>query len=272
MGRNDNISIFEDTQKLCATNPVLRDMIIKCNSLQEVILQNDPVEKNFCNRGQPATVTVTKRRTLEAAQKYKGKKVCALNFASATTPGGGVTWGSTAQEECLCRISTLYEHLTEKSMWDRFYGPHRRTHDPLYTDDCIYTPDVVVFKTDEVKPSLLPSQRWWTVNVITCAAPNLRPDRDTGKVVNISDASLMKLHIQRARRILDVAASKGNAVVILGAFGCGAFKNPPEVVANALRQVAEEYRYYFEAIEFAVYCSPRDDTNYQVFKNTFAGF
>ena len=83
MGRNDNIAIFEDTQKLCATNPVLRDMIIKCNSLQEVILQNDPVEKNFCNRGQPATVTVTKRRTLEAAQKYKGKKVCALNFASA---------------------------------------------------------------------------------------------------------------------------------------------------------------------------------------------
>ena len=55
-------------------------------------------------------------------------------------------------------------------------------------------------------------------------------------------------------------------VVILGAYGCGAFKNPPEVVAAALKQVVYEFRYYFRVIEFAVYCSPRDDRNYQVFR------
>ena len=268
--RNQNIAIFEDTQKLCKTNPVLKDAIAKTNQAQEVILQADPVEKFFQDRKQPAKVTVSKHRTLEAAQKYRGKKVCVLNFASATNPGGGVAWGSTAQEECLCRISTLYEHLTEKSMWNCFYGPHRRMHDPLYNDDCIYTPDVVVFKTDEVNPYLLPPQRWWKVNAITCAAPNLRSDRNTGKTVRISDKALMELHIQRARRILDIAAAKGNEVVILGAFGCGAFRNPPEVVAKAMKQVVEEYRNYFETIEFAVYCSPRDDTNFRVFKKVFA--
>lgn len=270
MGRNENIAIFEDTQKMCSENPVLREAIAKTNQKQEVLLQGVPMDKNFQDRAQPAKVTVSKRRTLEAAQKYKGKKVCVLNFASATNPGGGVVWGSTAQEECLCRISTLYEHLTQKTLWDRFYGPHRKMRDPLYNDDCIYTPDVVVFKTDEVNPFLLPPQRWWKVNVITCAAPNLRPDRDTGKVVKVSDKALLELHIKRARRILDIAAAKGNEVVILGAFGCGAFLNPPEVVATAMKQVVEEYRNYFETIEFAVYCSPRDDTNFRVFKKVFA--
>lgn len=269
MGRNENIAIFEDTQRMCATNHALQDAIIKSNQAQEVILQNDFAEKAFQDRGQPGKVTVSRRRTMEAAQKYKGKKVCVLNFASATNPGGGVAWGSTAQEECLCRISTLYEHLTQKTLWDRFYGPHRKMRDPLYNDDCIYTPDVVVFKTDEVNPFLLPPQRWWKVNVITCAAPNLRPDRDTGKVVKVSDKALLELHIQRARRILDIAAAKGNDVMILGAFGCGAFRNPPEVVAKAMKQVVEEYRSYFDTIEFAVYCSPRDDTNFRVFKKAF---
>ena len=268
--RNENIAIFEDSQKMCTKNPVLRDAIVKANLQQEVILQNDPLEKNFQDKGQPAKITVSKRRTLEAAQKYKGKKVCVLNFASATNPGGGIARGSTAQEECLCRISTLYEHLTENALWDRFYGPHRKLHNPLYNDDCIYTPDVVVFKTDETNPYLLPAQRWWKVNVITCAAPNLRPDRITGKAVRISDKVLMALHIKRARRILDIAAAKGNNVVILGAFGCGAFLNPPEVVAKAMKQVVEECRNFFETIEFAVYCSSKDDTNFRVFKKAFA--
>ena len=86
----------------------------------------------------------------------------------------------------------------------------------------------------------------------------------------ISDKALLELHIQRTRRILDIAAAKHNDVVILGAFGCGAFLNPPGVVAEAMKQVVEEYRKHFETIEFAVYCSPRDDTNFRVFKNTFA--
>ena len=65
---------------------------------------------------------------------------------------------------------------------------------------------------------------------------------------------------------MNIASSKGNEVVILGAYGCGAFQNPPEVVATAMRQVAWEYRYHFKVIEFAVYCSLRDEHNYDVFK------
>jgi len=74
------------------------------------------------------------------------------------------------------------------------------------------------------------------------------------------------LHIKRMRRILDIAASRANEVVILGAYGCGAFRNPPQVVAEAMKQVVEEFWHGFKIIEFAVYCSPRDEQNYITFK------
>lgn len=106
--------------------------------------------------------------------------------------------------------------------------------------------------------------------MITCAAPNLRPDRNTGKNVKIGKKALLELYIRRIRFILVIAAAKDNEVVILGAFGCGTFQNPQEVVAKAMKQVVEEHRNYFEMKEFAVYCPPRDDTNFRVFKKTFS--
>lgn len=265
MGRHENVEIFEDTRRLCQTNPELVKAIRESNGRQEVILEAD--DATAAPRfAEPARIFVSKKRSFEAAQAYLPERTCVLNFASATNPGGGVTRGSTAQEECLCRCSTLYANLTDRKAWQLFYGAHRQQHNQLYNDDCIYTPNVVVFKSDTREPALLAEQDWWKVNVITCAAPNLRPDREGNACVQISKKEIFALHVKRMRRILNIAADKGNDVVILGAYGCGAFKNPPEVVASAMRQVAWEYRYHFKTIEFAVYCSPKDDRNYQVFR------
>lgn len=76
---------------------------------------------------------------------------------------------------------------------------------------------------------------------------------------------LFQIHVKRLRRILDVALMEGNEVVILGAFGCGGFANHPEVVAKAAKEVLTEYRHAFKTVEFAVYCSPRDEENFRVF-------
>jgi len=105
--------------------------------------------------------------------------------------------------------------------------------------------------------------------MITCAAPNLRPDRDGRFHIQISNQELYELHVKRMRRILNIAAMHGNDVMILGAYGCGALRNPPEVVASAMKQVAQEYRYHFQVIEFPVYCAPYDERNYQVFRKIF---
>ena len=110
------------------------------------------------------------------------------------------------------------------------------------------------------------------VDVITCAAPNLRDNpsnpynKNEGKrKVKISDKELLELHEKRLKRILDVAAVNGDEVVILGAFGCGAFQNKPEIVSKAAANVIGDYLHLFKIIEFAVYCSPRDSRNYDVF-------
>ena len=162
-------------------------------------------------------------------------------------------------------------------MWNGFYKPHRNAKNPIHNDDIIYTPDVVVFKTDTAYPQLMEESDWYNVNVITCAAPNLRerPSNmfntgDGNNAIKISDEDLKLIHEKRLRRILDVAAIEGNEVVILGAFGCGAFSNNPTVVARAARNMIEEYKYTFKTIEFAVYCSPRDERNYNIFEDTMS--
>ena len=271
MGRSENVAIFENTRSLCKSNKELIQAIKESNAKQEVILENTQFEPHLPHYEEPAKIVVSKRRSFEAAQEYLGHSTCVLNFASATNPGGGVVWGSTAQEECLCRCSTLYANLTQRNLWNSFYGPHREQNNPLYNDDCIYTPDVIVFKSDTAYPELLPTEDWWRVNVITCAAPNLRNDRDGTPRVFVTNEELKSLHIQRMRRILSIAAAKGNDAVILGAYGCGAFKNPPVVVAAALKQVAVEFKNHFKVIEFAVYCFPRDERNYQVFRQVIGG-
>ena len=270
MGKEENVSIFEDTQKICKSHSAVRNAIKLSNDLQEIFLEGDPVLFRPKVFEDPAKVIVSKRRSLEAALQHVESKTCVLNFASATNPGGGVAWGSTAQEEGLCRCSTLYSNLSVKENWVRFYEPHRKQNNPLYNDDCIYTPDVLVFKTDTCCPELLSQKDWMKVNVITCAAPNLRTNKNGTARVSVSDDELENLHIKRMRRILSIAAAHCNEVVILGAYGCGAFKNPPEVVAKAMKKVIAEFRNYFRVIEFAVYCSPGEERNYTVFRNVLS--
>ena len=273
MSREENIEIFRDTEKLCKTNPVLLKAWKDSSSKQKLILENEEisVDKNIYE--QPAKIIVSKKRTFEAAMEYADKKVAVLNFASASNPGGGVVNGSSAQEECLCRCSTLYYNLTEDYMWKNFYLPHRHAANPLHNDDLIYTPDVVIFKSDTAYPTLMSEKKWKKVNVITCAAPNLRErpsnsynSGDGNKAIKISDKQLEQIHITRGRKILEAAAKDKNEVVILGAFGCGAFMNKPEVVAGAYKQLMGEFQNAFEIIEFAVYCSPRDDSNFRIFE------
>lgn len=274
MGRDENVTVFKDTEKLCKTNPKLSESVKKSIASQKLILEGDALtEQNKGRYEDVANIIVTKKRTFEAAASYKNQHVAVHNFASASNPGGGVTKGANAQEECLCRCSGLYFCLNTPVMWDGFYKPHRDAHDPIHNDDIIYTPGVTVFKTDSATPQLLPESEWYDVDIITCAAPNLRnqPSNrynsgDGNRQVKMTDKGLLALHEKKLRRILEVALSEGCETIILGAFGCGAFQNNPEVVALANRNVIKDYLHAFKNVEFAVYCPPRDDSNFRIFE------
>ena len=280
MGREENVRVFQDTEKCVNEIQTLKNSVKNSIKGQILITENMNVKEamsvaeiDYNRYSSDAKIIVSKKRSYEAAAAYGGMKVCVHNFASATTPGGGVVKGSSAQEECLCRCSTLYFCINTKPMWEGFYSPHREAQNALHNDDCIYTPGVTVFKSDTAEPHMLPEKDWYSVNVITCAAPNLRlmPSNamnpgDGKKKVKISDKDLFALHEKRLTRILDVAAAGGNEVVILGAFGCGAFENNPEVVARAFRKVIDRYKRGFKIIELAIYCSPKDERNYSIFE------
>ena len=173
-GRERLTEIFNDTCYLCKNDSLLKEMVDSANKKQMVILEGDKVIRSEKKFEEPAKIVVSKKRTLEASRAYSTKEVCVHNFASVTNPGGGVERGAVAQEECICRSSTLFFNLTAPEAMEGFYYPHRKVRRPLGSDDCIYTPNVMVFKTDVSFPEILPVEEWYSINVITCSAPNLR--------------------------------------------------------------------------------------------------
>lgn len=253
------ISVFDDTMRRISESETLTVAQEQSIDRQYFVPEDEVITLPSPRFDTPATIHVSRLRTFEAAARYPGKKVAVLNFASAANPGGGVTHGASAQEECLCRCSTLYNCLNTKKMWDAFYTPHRKNHNPLHNDDIIYTPGVTVIKDDDY--NLL--EQAFAVDVITCAAPNLR---------ECPYVPIQALHEQRARKILSIGAKEEADILILGAFGCGAFCNDPSIVAEAYKKVLPEYMHHFRTIEFAVYCRPGDELNYRAFEEKIGDF
>jgi len=256
-----NIEVFRDTIRLCETHARLKAAVFKSTSLQKFIRETDVFPRpNLRVNESSARVVVSEKRTFEAAKGYAGTKTAVLNFANAWSVGGGVEHGANAQEENLCRSSGLF--LSLKALEKEFYQSHRESFNALANDDLIYTPDVLVFKTDAWIPKLMPEAEWYAVDVITCAAPCLEPSVFKG---SLPSEELFAIHVKRLTRILDVAVMNGAETIVLGAFGCGAFANDPKVVSVAFKQVLERYDHAFKNIELAIYCSDYAAENYETF-------
>ena len=263
-----NRQVFQGTKQMYTTDPELIRAVRISNDGQRFIGERETVNVPEAPYSGAAKVLVSGKRSIEAALPYAkaGKKVCVLNFASASYPGGGVEHGASAQEESICRITTLYPCLSSREMRNSFYDPHRAAGDPLHNDDCIYTPGVNVIKSDTGHPEALPSGERQRVDILTCAAPNLyrKPD--------CSDEQLEVLMTSRIKRIFEIAAANGCEVLILGAFGCGAFRNPPKLVSKVFSTVMKDYLYHFETIEYAVYHRDNEPANYDAFCDAMKEF
>lgn len=256
---------FFDTLKMSRENKRLKKSVMHSVAEQSVIYEEE-VFTLYEDRPKAGEIKVTANSTLEAAAAYKDKKVAVLNFASFLKPGGGSLEKGTSetQEESLCRESTLYPCISDAKCVKHFYDMHKSCTD-LYNADMVYTPNVTVFKASENgMPVLMPESDWFDVDVITMAAPNISNIRKTKARQDMED-ELTCIFDVRFSRVM-AAAIEGHAeVLILGAFGCGAFGNDPAVVATGAARALGRMHTAFDTIEFAIPCKGGKN-NFRMFR------
>ena len=209
-------------------------------------------------------ITVANETTFAAGRRLASSgngRVCCLNFASAKNPGGGFLNGSQAQEEALARASALYPCLLEG---EEYYGANRAGKSSLYEDLLIYSPDVPVFRNDD--DQLIPVP--WCASIITAPAPNAgavrknEPDRE---------AEIEPVFARRIGLVLEAALEFGEDRLVLGAWGCGVFRNDPSVCARLFREALESARFAgcFTEVHFAVLDHSKGGDTFAAFDRQF---
>jgi len=211
------------------------------------------------------TIEVTGETTQQASRRMMQDEGCQdlvlLNFASARNPGGGFLHGAKAQEEDLCRCSSLYPCLLTQPV---YYQVNRQYQSSLYTDHMIYSPGVVFFKVNN--ESLL--NKPFLASVITAPAPNagvvLREDGNAGP-------ALKETIWHRAGQIIALAREMGHRNLLLGAWGCGAFRNDTPTVADAFAFWLEQEAFAsaFDRVVFAVLDKAKGKPTLKAFQDRF---
>ncbi len=198
----------------------------------------DMVLKPSDKKHDETRIQVANETTMQAGYRLLkfSPKVLALNFANGVSAGGGFLHGARAQEECLCRSSSLY--LTLKG--DPMYGHHASRSKPDSTDWAILSPDVPVFRQDN--GTILDAP--YLMSFLTCAAPY---------APTIGKAESARLMKARIHRVLEIASSYGYDSLVLGAWGCGAFDNDPVEVAKSFKaDLVGDYTASFREVVFAI--------------------
>jgi uncharacterized protein (TIGR02452 family) len=244
MNRNQLIEVFQDTK----ASAELGNSITKKHTtdlLNEVEMVANYDEMN---------VQTINSDTVSAASIFsKLGKTCVLNMASAKKAGGGVANGAKAQEECLFRCSNLTTTVVQD-----FY--------PLNYNEALYTTDATFFK-DRNYNNIDP----FTVDVVTIAAINLNPNAHYDDIIAFEKQHYRIITQDKIRLMLLLANMNKCENVILGAWGCGVFKNNPSTISDMFHKVINnEFKGCFKNVIFAVINDHNSEgDNYSTFANRF---
>ncbi len=275
MNKENRIQIANDTLRILAAgtyeNTMGRMVSIRAQAEQAVratktyaldSLSTLPLQR-YPHAVEPQVVAETSLAALQRLSLAGAARIGLLNFASAKNPGGGFLGGAQAQEEALARSGGLYPCLT--SQMEGFYEPNRNSRNLLYRDMAIASPDVPFFKDDDGK--LL--QHCVTATVVTAAAPN------AGAIATNApqQADLIVPTLgRRAEKVLQLFALLGVETLILGAWGCGVFRNDPRQVAKVFAKLLLAGGAYSHAFKTVTLAIPgfNDDTNRNAFLEEFS--
>jgi uncharacterized protein (TIGR02452 family) len=251
--------------------PQIKRMDIKADmeqSIRESFLitprQGEELLRKYENRSRcrmPQT-RVENISTVDAVRllaEEDGGEIGVLNFASAKNPGGGFLNGAMAQEESLAASSTLYRTLIAH---EEYYRENRVQRSMMYLDYGIYSPDVVFFRDGEFHLTEHPMK----ASVLTLPAVNM------GQVIlkGENQEEARRVMRRRMKLVLAVFAERKVCRLVLGAYGCGVFRNEPREVAAWWRELFEEgMAEYFDAVFYAVLDHSRGQSCITAFREEF---
>lgn len=191
---------------------------------------------------------------------------CILNLASNVSPGGGYHNGTSAQEECLCQMSTLSQSLYQFGSLK--YKHIREANLPNYPDvypmdinyGGIYSPDVVFFRHNKSKYFKFREQVFASSIVTVASLSNIIKNSYTNdeRVYFNHDGTFtsegLEIETNKVRTILRIALDNGHDSIILGAFGCGVYNLLPSEVSQIFYNVLNEpeFKGNFKKVVFAI--------------------
>lgn len=226
-----------------------------------------PSEWGFAKR-QSTHLEVRRETTLAAARRLavdrQLKGVLLLNFASAKNAGGGFLGGSQAQEESLARSSALYASLQTQP---EYYEINRSCRTALYTDHMILSPDVPVFRDDEGQLLANP----FVVGILTAPAVNAGAVNDNEPA---DVGRILPTMAGRIDKVLAVASERGYEHLILGAWGCGVFRNNPGAIADLFSRALlgeGKWAQAFQSVTFAIFDATPQEAIYRPFQQRLTG-
>ncbi|GHU66469.1 TIGR02452 family protein [Spirochaetia bacterium] len=253
-------AIFQDTVSIVNSGGY-------CLQGQDVFINSDAAapnaeyftkpEKLAANKNPHETkYSVIEADCLETAELLlkAGFNPCVLNMASGKNPGGGVLNGSGAQEENLFRRTNLFKSLYQFVDYAAEYGVVRsvQTYPLDRNSGGIYSGSITVFRASENNGYAL-LKKPYQVSFVSVPAIN-RPELETINGIYYLAKPLVESAKEKIRTILRIAGKYNHDSLILSAFGCGAFANPPNHVALLFKEVflEDEFINRFKIIVFAI--------------------
>ena len=224
---------------------------------EETVFYTNPERLSPTQSDTPTKFAVIEADCIETSQLLQkaGYSVCMLNMANRQNPGGGVWSGAGAQEENLFRRSNMLLSLYQYIDYSNQYGIQQNTEHsyPLNRESGgIYTKDATIFRGSEKNGYCL-LKNPFKLSVVSVPAIN-GPKIDLINRYYRITKELIEPSKEKIRTILRIGVLHHHDCLVLSAFGCGAFRNPPQHIAELFKEVFEEPEFVnqFKLVVFSI--------------------
>ena len=188
--------------------------------------------------------------TLANVVERASGKVCVLDPASFTRPGGNYLGGGWSPEEQICAESNLFPVL--EGLKERYFDKNRQSgRGGLNSDRAVYLKDIVFTTAGVTKMR----------DVLVIAPVNRRMALQNNRPVAECDQDLEN----RIEALMRIAAVNEPDTLVLCAFGCGFFENDATRVAQLFKRWLDEHPGLFEHVVFSIAGGPSLDAFRAVF-------